>query len=527
MFVHRPAIAARGGLVVAGHHLAAEAGAAVLREGGNATDAAVTAAAALAVAIPHKNGIGGDSFALVCDRARLAVAVITGRGGARAQADIGHYRGLGLDEVPQRGPLSISVPGAARAWADALERHGTIPLARALEPAIRLAEDGVPIDRQLRDFFGGPVYAELAATFPELVALYGEPAVKRLGSNFRQPALARTLGAIADKGVGCLYGGAVGQALVEDAGRLGALISEDDLARHASLIQAPLSVTYRGDRVFAAPPNTQGIALLALLGLLEADERAGGSLDEPYLSRFMRLKHVAFEDRDRLVGDPRAAALPPDLLDPVRLAARARVSREDGHRAAHARRTPDGGGDTTSVVAMDRDGNAVSWVQSLFEDFGSGVVSPSTGIVLHNRLQLASLQPGGPNSLAPGRRPFHTLCPALVVGDGRCKLAISTPGDHGQPQSLAQIIVNIWDRKMDVQAAVEAPRIRHDNGMELLYEDRLPEAELRPLADAGYDTTSVGAWSRLMGGVNAIHCPEGAFKMGGADPRRASYAVAE
>jgi gamma-glutamyltranspeptidase/glutathione hydrolase len=176
---------------------------------------------------------------------------------------------------------------------------------------------------------------------------------------------------------------------------------------------------------------------------------------------------------------------------------------------------------------MDGHGNAVSWVQSLFEELGSGIVSESTGIVLHNRLWLEKLAPGHPNTLAPGRRPFHTLCPALLVRGGRCALAIATPGDHGQPQTLAQVIVNLEDRGMDIQRAIESPRLRHDRGAELMVESRFPAPCLERLARSGYALRDVGPWARPMGGVNAIHQDEDGIRMGGADPRRASYAIAE
>ena len=175
---------------------------------------------------------------------------------------------------------------------------------------------------------------------------------------------------------------------------------------------------------------------------------------------------------------------------------------------------------------MDAEGNAVSWAQSLFQAFGSGIVAEATGIVMHNRLALARLDGEGPNRLGPGRRPFHTLCPALVTAEARCRFAIATPGEHGQPQSLAQVIVNLLDRGMDVQQAIEAPRLRHDGGLKVVYETRLPRDMLEPLVGAGYQLTDVGPWSRPVGGINAIDCPDGIVRMGGADPRRSCYAVA-
>lgn len=528
LFVHRPLVMTRRGLVVAGHHLAAEAGARILREGGNAMDAAVAAAATLVVAIPHMNGLGGDAFALWFDRKSGKVTCINGSGGAPARATVAHYRSVGLDRVPRRGPLSISVPGAVRAWATALERFGTASLKMVLLPAIDLAETGVPVDRHLRDFLGGPLYAELSTQFPALAALYGPPGGRRLGGFLPQPALARTLRQIADKGAGTVYGGDIGRALAADAARAGSLLTLEDLARHVTGLQPPLSIPYLGAQVFVAPPNSQGLALLLLLGMLDAGRDGSSRHPGEFLLRFVELKGLAFHLRDRHVGDPGLARIPEDLLAPTGLAELARAARKAFPRiAGDGQRSAAGGGDTTCVVAMDKAGNAASWVQSLFEEFGSGVASESTGIVLHNRLHLAGLREGHPNTLAPGRRPFHTLCPALVLEGGRCRLAIATPGDHGQPQTLAQVIVNLWERGMDIQEAIEAPRVRHDRGLEVLAEDRLDPTALAGLTGSGYEVQNVGPWSRLMGGVNAIYSLDGTLKMGGADPRRASYAVAQ
>ncbi len=516
-FVHRPVVMGQRGIIAAGHHRAAEAGAAVLREGGNAMDAAVTAAATLAVAIPHMNGLGGDAFALWFDQKTGETVAINGSGGAPSRATIEAYRAGGHAAIPQRGPLSISVPGVLDAWDKALKRFGTVPLARALAPAIALAEEGLPLDRHQRDLFNGQVYRDLVGAAPALGALYGPGEGRRLGEVLRMPALARSLRQLASDGITSFYGGAIGAAMVKDLRDAGGILDIGDLERHFTIFGPPLSVAFRGRRVVANPPNTQGLALLALLGLIEADDDP----NTPALARFMRAKEIAFAARDRYLGDPQHTRVPDDLLTPAGLAAFART------QAAGTIRSAPAGGDTSTLVVVDSRGNAVSWVQSLFEAFGSGVASSSTGIVFHNRLSLASLAPGGPNSLAPGRRPFHTLCPALVLNDGSCEFALATPGDHGQPQTLAQILIAVLDRGLDIQEAVEAPRIRHDSGTKVMYEDRLPEDAVRPLASAGYALDNVGPWSRVMGGANAIQCLPNGTRMAGADPRRASYAIVE
>jgi gamma-glutamyltranspeptidase len=523
VFVHRPIVMSRRGLVVAGHHQAAEAGAQVLRDGGNAMDAAVATAATLAVSIPFMNGLGGDCFALWFDSKRGETVVINGSGSAPGKATIDHFRQNGHAAIPARGPLSVSVPGAVKAWGDCLQRFGTITLARALAPAIEAAEAGLAIDRVFCDYLNGPDYRTLAGQFAALGTVFRRPGSAVLGDSIAQPALAASFRKLAGGGTDEFYRGTLGQALVRDLAAAGGLLAMPDLEKHTTLFQKPLRVGYRGHEVLSAPPNTQGIALSLLLGLIERDT-GGAATPDLSLTRWLALKQLAFAERDRHLGDPAHA---PDLqplleakaIDAL-LNADAAAGSRDKRRYAHA------GGDTSTFVVVDGEGNAVSWVQSLFKDFGSGVVSESTGIVLQNRLSLATLDASHANGVAPGRRPFHTLCPALLLKDGRCTLAAATPGDHGQPQTIAQIIVNLLDKGMDVQQAIEAPRIRHDTARDVFYETRMTKQEVEALAQGGFEPKPVGPWSRLMGGANAIHCPDGKPMMGGADPRRASYAVA-
>ena len=505
---------ARGGLVVAGHHFAAEAGAAVLREGGNAIDAAVAAAATLAVAIPFMNGLGGDCFVLWHDAKRAESFAVNGSGAAPLAASPAHYRKLGLASVPSHGPLSISTPGAVHAWARCLKLYGTIDFARAIRPALELAEAGLPLDRLLRDYLNGENYALRVKAHAPLAGLYGAPGGRRLGETVKLPALAATLRTLHARGPCALYGGAVGQALAADMARAGSVLSNDDLAAHDTLIQAPLSAIYRGHEILASPPNTQGVALLATLGVLERVPPG------PSLVRFMRAKLAAFALRDRHLGDPSFAPVPADALTPAGLDALARTA------PARAPATRPVGGDTSTLVVVDRWGNAVSWVQSLFDAFGSGIASPETGLVMQNRLSMCTLEDSGPARLVPGKRTPHTLCPALILERGYLRASLTTPGDHGQPQSLAQIAVNLIDGAMDPQEAIEAPRIRHDASNVVMHESRVSKDALAPLVEAGFALEDVGPWSRLMGGACAIWRQDDGLLIGGADPRRAPYAVA-
>jgi gamma-glutamyltranspeptidase/glutathione hydrolase len=335
-----------------------------------------------------------------------------------------------------------------------------------------------------------------------------------LGETVRLPALAATLRTLHAKGPCALYGGEIGKALAADMARAGSVLTNDDLAAHDTLIQAPLSVAYRGHEILASPPNTQGIALLATLGVLERLPPG------PALPRFMRAKLAAFALRDKHLGDPSLAPVPPDALTPAGLDALARGA------PARAPATKPVGGDTSTLVVVDRWGNAVAWVQSLFDAFGSGIASPETGLVMQNRLSMCSLDGNGPARLVPGKRTPHTLAPALILERGTLRAAMTTPGDHGQPQSLAQIAVNLIDHGMDPQEAIEAPRIRHDEANIVMHESRVDAADLAPLVEAGFTLADVGPWSRLMGGACAIWRQDDGLVIGGADPRRAPYAVA-
>ena len=417
--------------------------------------------------------------------------------------------------------LSVSVPGFVAALGEALDRFGTRPFAQVIEPAIALAEEGVPIDASALGFFNGPVYAGLAQDYPKLGATFGAPGTWRLGQRLRQPEAARTLRRLAAEGWRSFYAGALADEWLAAARAEGVLLHRADLAEHHTMFLPSLSVAWHGRQVHAAPPNAQGLALLAMLGLTEArpapPPRDGSDpLIDP-VAHLMR-KAKAFELRDAYCTDPRRIALPADLLEARNLATMAL----GGTTTAQARA---GGGDTSTFVVIDRNGQAVSWVQSLFDEFGSCVVCPDHGIVLHNRAGLERLDDDPVHGLRGGYRPFHTLCPALVTGPDGEMTAIATPGDHGQPQTLAQVLRRHFEQRLDIQAAIEWPRLRHDTGSEVMLEDRCPASWDAMLAELGWKPRRVGPWSRLMGGVNAVVRRPDGLLMGGADPRRSSYAL--
>ncbi len=518
---HRPVVMGDRGMVVAGHHRAAEAGVAMLRAGGNAMDAAIATASTLAIAIPFMNGLGGDCIALYA-RPGDDVTAINGSGALARAASVAEFHRRGVLEMPGRGPLTVSVPGFVAAIGQAAEKFATFPLARLLEPAIALAEEGVPTDASSLGFFNGPVYAALGSEFPALKAAFGEPGTFVLGQRIKQPAAAQTFRAIATQGWRAFYDGELSRQWLAVAQANGVLLGHDDLAAHQTDFVRALSVAWRGKTVHAAPPNSQGLALLAMLALAEAQPAPPPrDQSDPLIDPVAHLarKSYAFELRDAYCVDPRRVALPADILNPARLAG----APLDAGAATEAR---SGGGDTSTFVVIDSAGNAVSWVQSLFEEFGSCVVCSDHGIVLHNRAALEQLNDDPVRGIRGGYRPFHTLCPSLVTGPGGLVAALATPGDHGQPQSLALVLRRYFEQGLDIQAAIEWPRLRHDAGRGVMLEDRCPSSWDDLLRAAGWMPRRVGPWSRLMGGVNAIVRRPDGLMMGGADPRRSSYALA-
>ncbi|MXV95819.1 MAG: gamma-glutamyltransferase [Gemmatimonadetes bacterium] len=552
---NRPDVRGTGGAVSAGHPLAAAAGHDVLRRGGNAIDAAIAMAAVLAVVRPHMNGVGGDAFALYYEASTGQVHAMNGSGRAGALATPALFAERGLDEMPGNGPLSVSVPGAVAAWIDALDRFGTIPRDELLAPAIRYAHGGFPVSTRL----SSDIAASSGSLNDHARALYtpgGEP--PPVGSLLRNPALAATLERIARDGKDGFYYGSVAEHLATFLEAEGGYVRAPDLSAHTTTWVEPLSGGFEGFTMLVMPPNTQGIAQLQLFEMARSfDLRAMGHNSADYLHTLIEMKKLAFADRDQWAADPDFTDLPLDeLLDPGYLAGRAAmvdpdaaaVSRSPGVTAdmvaasggsgASVGGNADGSavapgsvrddfGDTVYLTAVDQWGNAVSWIQSLFAGFGSGLLEPETGIVLHNRGALFNLEPGHPNLIAPGKRPYHTLTPMMALhGDGSFAFTLGTPGGDSQPQSLLQIVNNYLLFDMTPQAAIEAPRFRSYNGVRVDFEDRFGAAVLGELGTLGHEAGVVHGWTATFGGAHMIVRDREGTLTAASDPRREAYAIA-
>jgi gamma-glutamyltranspeptidase/glutathione hydrolase len=523
---------ARGanGAVTADHPLAAQAGLAVLQRGGNAMDAAITMAGVLAVARPHMNGVGGDMFLLYYDAATGAVHGLNASGPAGGRASIQRVKAQdpARTAMPDTGPMSVSVPGAIRGWAEALRRFGTISWQEALQPAVELARGGLPVSERLA--------ADLAE---EAEKLAGDSVAARIylpggkppaaGDTLRQVELAATLARIQQNGEDEAYTGETGRKTVSHVQALGGFLEQRDLANYRPEWVEPITAEYRGLTVIAMPPNTQGVTLLEELTLLRGFDLARlGHNSADYLHTLAQATRMAVEDRDTSVADPRAMRVTvAQLLNTARLGALAATIDPAGPAPSAPGTDGTDQPNTVYIIAVDARGNVVSMIQSLFASFGSGIVVPVTGVVLHNRGSLFSLDPRHPNALAAGRRPYHTLCPAMVLDGKKPWLALGTPGGDGQTHTLVQVLHNIALFGMAPQDAIDAPRMRRLESGTLAIEDRIPAPVIQALEGRGYRVSVRTGLTATFGGAQAVLIdPETGEKRAGADRRREAFALA-
>ena len=518
----RPTVRSVNGLVASDHHLATAAGLAILRDGGNAADAAVAAAAVCAVTQPHRTSIGGDLFALVYDARTRAVDAYNGSGSAPITTDPAAFAA----GFPGEGARIATVPGAIAAYGDLVRDHGRLGLDRVLEAAIRYADEGFPVSDGLAEAF-----VDSGARLDEEAARVFGPRGRfpRAGEILQQPDLAATLREIAQHGADAFYTGPLAERLALAIDRVGGAISIDDLAHHATDRPDPASVTYRGLTVYGQPPVSQGHIFLEELAIaegLDPSEHAWGSAD--LVHQMVEIKKMAFADRDAYSGDPRAVPFKVGrLLDPAFATARRKAipSRASDRVEAGALAAAAVASDTTYLAVVDRDGNAVSLIESVFSEFGSACVIPGTGVLLNNRLIGFSLDPSSPNAIQPGKRPIHTLNTVIVLNGTTPRFVFGTPGRHAQVQTNFQLAVGLIDQGFDVQRAIEEPRWYHESGKALKIESRFSEATRKGLAAKGHELTLLGDWAEVTGGAQAIAIDENGVFSGGADPRREGHAA--
>jgi gamma-glutamyltranspeptidase/glutathione hydrolase len=521
---------ARGenGAVTAGHPLAAEAGLQVLQDGGNAIDAAITMAAVLAVARPHMNGLGGDMFLIYHEAATRNVFALNASGRSGSAATLAALRERGLEAMPETGPTSVSVPGAVGGWAEALERFGSYTWTQALEPAVALARDGLPVSERLSLDIHGQIDKLRGEAAAAEIFLPGN-AAPEAGTTLMMPDLAATFARVQANGPEEMYTGETGGRIVEYLAERNGLLLSTDLAAYQPEWVEPLRGRYRDYEVLALPPNTQGVALLSELTMLDRiDLKVMNHNSTAYLHTITEAIRIAVTDRDSSVADPDAMRVTvEELLDVARLGPLARGIDPNGFAPEPEAATDNDQPNTVYVSVVDKDGNVVSLIQSLFHAFGSGLVVPGTGVVLHNRGSLFRFDAQHPNVFAPGRRPYHTLSPAMVRSNRQPFLTFGTPGGDGQTHTLVQVLNNIMLFGMTPQEAIDAPRLRRLPNGDLAIEDRVPVEVLNALTARGYTVLPRAGWTAEFGGAQAILIdPVTGERRAGADRRREGWSLA-
>jgi gamma-glutamyltranspeptidase/glutathione hydrolase len=529
---HPSRAVARGtrGMVATPHPQATLAGLDVLRRGGNAVDAAIAANAVLTVVYAACCGIGGDAFWLIYDPKRGAAVSYNGTGRTPKAASLERLRGPNGPRLPQRGALTVTVPGAVRSWEDVGREHGTRGLDELLAPAETYAGEGYVVTDVAAGYFAAN--AELLEDDREAERIFLAHGIPRAGDVLRNPDLAATLGAIRAGGADAFYTGRVGERIVRTLNARGNVMSLDDLAAHRTERTQPLRIAWNGRELLAHPPNSQGATMLMAMGMLEADRQ----LDEPIWN------HLAIEAMKSAIGERNASFADPDFHDcgiAAKLGAAELAARRatlDPRRARPTASAPDRG-DTIFLCAVDENGGAVSLIESLFMSFGSGLVAQDTGVVLHNRGSYFSVVPGHPNVYAGGKRPLHTLSPPMVLRDGRPELVFGTMGGDGQPQIQVQLLHQIYDRGLNVQQALDMPRWifgRHritdraeiGAGDSVIVESRMDPQIVAALRECGHIVHELGPYCNEMGHAHAIAIDaERGTLAGGGDPRADSLAL--
>ncbi|MFC3125911.1 gamma-glutamyltransferase [Pseudoroseomonas globiformis] len=501
----------------------------ILRQGGNAMDAAIAACAVLAVVEPQSTGIGGDCFCLYAPAGSGEVVALNGSGRAPAGATPERLRSDGLTAMVSTSAHSVTVPGAISAWEKLNAAHGKLPLSQILLPAIRLAENGHPVHARVASDWSASVgklsrQTATARHFLKDGKAYG------VGDVFAQPALARTLRAIGEKGAKAFYEGEVAADMVATLRAAGGSHTEEDFAKGLSAAEfvKPIQSSWRGMDVFQCPPNGSGLLVLSMLGILGGFETPeAGPLSVERLHRHVEAGRLAYRDRDAFLADPAMAEVPVAHLTSPDYTAALRALIDDG---AAMRELPEAGSaewlpkhrDTVYLCVVDADGNACSFINSLFESFGSGILAEQSGVMLQNRGFGFRLQEGHPNCIAPNKRPMHTIIPGMVMKNGRAIMPYGVMGGHFQPMGQTLFLSNHFEFGMDVQAALDFPRLFPYAG-KVQVERGIPTDVLDRLSRLGHECTLI---DKPHGGGQAIFIDhERGVLIGGSDPRKDGCAL--
>jgi gamma-glutamyltranspeptidase/glutathione hydrolase len=502
----------RGGMVATSQPLAVAAGLEILAKGGNAADAAVATAAALNVTEPTSTGIGGDCFALFYDSRTKQVSALNGSGRAPAALTLGRLKkDLGTDRLSSLPPFhahTVTVPGACAGWCDLVERHGSLSMAEVLAPAIRLAEAGFPVAPITAYFWQRGAEAQLrTALNGREMTLNGRG--PKAGEIFRNPNLAKTFRGVAESGKQFFYQGKIAEAIAATVQKAGGCLRIEDLAAHYSTWETPVSVTYQGLRLWECPPNGQGITALMALNILEGFDVPGDPLSADRLHLEIEALRLAFADTRWYVADPSVGHVPVEELLSKEYAALRRKEIDPRRATLDQRRgAPVSGSDTVYLSAVDRAGNACSFINSNYLGFGTGIVPSGWGFTLQNRGHNFSLDPHHPNALAPGKRPYHTIIPAMITSyPSQCLFAsFGVMGGFMQPQGHVQVFLALVDG-LSPQSALDLPRFCITDGTaggQVALEEGIPEKTFADLVGRGHEVQRVAGYERALFGRGQV-----------------------
>lgn len=511
------------GIAATSQYLASQAGAQILAEGGSAVDAAIAANAVLGVTEPMMNGIGGDLFMIYYDAKTGTLYGLNSSGWAPEKLTIAYLHQKGFQHMPQHGIQSVTVPGCVAGWWAAHQRFGRLPWKELFTPAIYYAQHGYAVPEIIDDFWRIGSRTLMQTPEAERVFLPGGKA-PAVGQMFRNPDLAKALTMIAEEGPEVFYRGAIAQAILKTSQSLGGTMQAGDLAEFQPDWVQPLSIDYRGWQIYEMPPNSQGLAALEMLKIMSTfppDPAGPDSLVE--LHRKIEAMKLAYADLYRYVGDPRFAKIPTAGLLSERYAEQRAALINPNQANCHPNAGKPPASDTTYLATVDEDGNIASMIESNYDYFGSGVGVEGMGFVLQDRGALFHLDPASPDSLQPRKRPFHTIIPGFMQR-GDIHIGFGIMGGSNQPLAHAQFVSNLVDYKMNIQAAMSAPRFTiPDNGQlncGLLIESRVPPAVIRQLQSMGDIIQVRKAYSAMMGrGQAVLYNSSTKMKYGASDPR--------
>jgi gamma-glutamyltranspeptidase/glutathione hydrolase len=513
------------------HYLASQIGCSILRQGGNAFDASIAISSTLAVVYPHMTGLGGDAFFLMYDGKSRKLVGLNGSGRAGRQVTPDVYAQFGLDAIPHRGVLSaITVPGLVDAWWEVWSAYGRLPWERLLEPARQFAEEGLPISRDLHHWMcKDEEWLRSSRTLSKLYFCEGK--LMQQGDRFTQPELAETLRMLQSLGRDGFYNGPIMESIVSAIRKDGGLLTEDDFRSHRSSWVEPILTNYRENTICQMPPNSQGFSVLMMLNMLERTDLSKIKRKSAEFYHLMaEVVKKAFHDRDQYLTDPEFKEIPLKQLLSKDYAAHLFREIPLFPPSSTPHYSPAIGQDTAYAAVVDEEGNAVSFIQSLYFDFGSAYVAGTSGVIMQNRGSFFSLDANHPNVLQPNKRSFHTLMPGMILRENKPYMLMGTQGGEGQPQTQLSLITGVLDYACSIQEAISLPRWVYgrtwgQDSDKLRLENRNMESEVEKLKQWGHDVEVLGPWDGIMGQAQGIVIDGRGLLSGAADPRGDGMAI--